>query len=77
MNDLNITYKLIKQLMDLRNELTHWARISREKNFSEIHQKQMFKKALEIDELLREIGTEWIDDYEENNKIKQIINKNI
>ena len=77
MNNLDISYKLIKQLMTLRDELTSWARISREKNFSEFHQNQMIKKALEIDELLREVGTEWIDDYEENNKIRQVINKNI
>ena len=77
MNSLEITYKLIKQLISLRDELTSWARISREKKFSQIHQQQMTKKALEIDELLREVGTEWVDDYEENNKIRQIINKSI
>ncbi|MCB0750492.1 MAG: hypothetical protein KDC52_03350 [Ignavibacteriae bacterium] len=71
MNNIQTTYNLMKTLMVLRDDLANWARISREDKFSETHQKQMNNKALEIDELLREIGTEWITDYEENIALKK------
>jgi hypothetical protein len=35
----------------------------------------MMNKAHEIDELLREIGIEWIEDYEANKKIKASLKK--
>ncbi|MBK7105345.1 MAG: hypothetical protein IPH62_08680 [Ignavibacteriae bacterium] len=73
MYEIETTYKLIKKLIDVKFELTNWARASREGEFSEINGKQMNIKALEIDNLLREIGTEWITDFEENMKLKNKI----
>lgn len=73
MNNIEITYKLIKKTMALKEELVVWARLSREKKLGELHEKSMMKKAFEIDELLREIGVDWINDYEANQKIKSTI----
>lgn len=75
MNDLHVTYKLIKKIISLREELVAFARLSREKKLTEIHEKGMMNKAFEIDELLREIGIDWINDYEANLKIKSSIGK--
>jgi len=73
LNNIEITYKLIKKTMALKEELVVWARLSREKKLGELHEKSMMKKAFEIDELLREIGVDWINDYEANQKIKSTI----
>lgn len=73
MNNLEVTYKVVKKIMNLREELVNWARHSRESKFAEIHQKEMMNEAFEIDEILREIGIEWINDYEANKKIKSNI----
>ena len=70
MSDLHVTYKLVKRIIFLREELVSWARLSREEKLSNIHEKKMMNHALEIDELLREIGIDWIKDYEANQKIK-------
>ena len=59
--------------MSLREDLVDWGRLSRESKLSDIHEKSMMKQAYEIDELLREIGVEWINDYEANLKIKAAI----
>ena len=75
MNELQITYKLVKKIMDLREELVSWGRLSRENKLTNTHEKFMMKHAFEIDELLREIGVEWINDYEANQKIKTFISK--
>jgi hypothetical protein len=75
LNNIEITYQLVKKLIEMREDLANWARSSRENRFSEIHEKQMLKKAFEIDELLREVGTEWITDYEENIEIKKNLEK--
>jgi hypothetical protein len=56
--------------MNLKEDLVDWARLSRENNLNKSHETGMMKKAYEIDEFLREIGIEWIKDYEENQKIK-------
>lgn len=61
--------------MFLKEELVTWARLSREDKLSSIHEKKMMKHALEIDELLREIGVDWIEDYEANQKIRSDISK--
>ncbi|MFZ1290000.1 MAG: hypothetical protein WAR79_07910 [Melioribacteraceae bacterium] len=77
MNEIETTYYLVKKLIDVRDELANWSRVSREGEFSDIHSRQMNNKALEIDKLLREIGTEWITDFEENLKVKnKIVGKN-
>ena len=76
MNNLETTYKLTKTLVGIRDEIANWARLSRGNKLSDIHEKRMMKSAYEIDELLKEIGTEWIRDYEENQKIRVSI-KNI
>lgn len=75
LNNLEASYKLIKKSIALKEELTTWARLSRENKLSDIHGKRMMKRAFEIDTLLREIGTEWIFDYEANKKIKSSLNK--
>jgi len=75
LNDLNVTYKLVKKIMNLREELVGWARQSRENKLSDYHQKRMMKHAFEIDELLREIGVEWVTDYEANQQIRANIQK--
>ena len=73
MNDLQVTYKLVKKIMSLKEELLLLARLSRENKLTDMHEKGMMKKAFEIDELLREIGVDWIEDYEANLKIKSKI----
>ena len=73
MNDLQVTYKLIKKIISLREELVVLARLSRENKLTDLHEKGMMKRAFEIDELLREIGIEWIADYEANQKIRASI----
>ena len=73
MNDLQVTYKLVKKIMSLKEELLLLARLSRENKLTNMHEKGMMKKAFEIDELLREIGVDWIEDYEANLKIKSKI----
>lgn len=70
MNDLQMTYKLVKKVMVLKEELVNWGRLTRESKLTETHQLGMMKQAQEIDELLREIGVEWVDDYEANQKIR-------
>ena len=75
MNSLEVTYKLVKRIMFLKEELVCWARLSREEKLSSVHEKKMMKHALEIDELLREIGVDWINDYEANLKIKSELEK--
>jgi len=75
LNDLHVTYTLIKKIMSLREELVVLARLSREKKITDIHEKRMMKRAFEIDELLRDIGVEWIKEYEDNKKIKASITK--
>ena len=75
MNELETTYKLVKSIMSVKEELLTWARLSREDKISEYHQKRMMKHALEMDELLREIGVDWIIDYEANQKIKSDLKK--
>ncbi len=61
--------------MNLKEELVNWGRLSREGKLTNIHEKGMMKHAYEIDELLRDIGVEWINDYEANLKIKATIKK--
>ena len=61
--------------MFLKEELVTWARLSREEKLSAVHEKKMMKNALEIDELLRDIGVDWIKDYEANLKIKSDLTK--
>ncbi len=73
MNNLELTYKLTKSLINVRTELTEWARLSREGKLNDFHEKNMIKNAFEIDELLKEVGIEWIKDYEANMKIKKSI----
>jgi hypothetical protein len=73
LNDLQVTYKLVKKIMGLREDLVNWGRLSRESKLNDIHEKGMMKHAYEIDELLRDIGVEWINDYEANLKIKATI----
>lgn len=75
MNNLQLTYKLIKNLIDVKEEMVEWARLAREHKLTSTHQKIMMNKAFEIDELLRDIGVEWIHDYEENLKIKANIGR--
>lgn len=75
MNNLQLTYKLIKNLIDVKEGMLEWARLARENKLTSSHQKLMMNKAFEIDEFLREIGVEWIYDYEENQKIKASIGK--
>lgn len=70
MNDLQATYKLVKKIMILKEELVSWGRLSRQGKLTEVHEKVMMKHAFDIDELLREIGVEFINDYESNQKIK-------
>lgn len=70
MNNLELTYKLTKSLINVRSELTEWARLSREGKLNDFHEKNMIKHAFKIDELLKEVGVEWIKDYEENMKIR-------
>ena len=77
MDNIEITYKLIKKAIVLKEELVVWARLSREKKLGDMHEKNMMRKAFEIDELLREIGIDWIKDYEENKKIKSAIDNKI
>ena len=72
---MQVTYKLVKRIMFLKEELVTWARLSREDKLSSNHEKRMMKHALEIDELLREIGVDWIEDYEANLKIKSDLTK--
>ena len=60
--------------MSIQQELVDWGRLSRENKLSETHQKNMMKNAFEIDELLREIGVDWIKDYEANQKIRANLN---
>ena len=71
LNNLEITYKLTKKMMQLREEIINWARISRESDLKEIHRKKMMEESYEIDTILREIGIDWIEDYEANNKIRE------
>jgi hypothetical protein len=73
-NDLQATYQLTKKMILLREEITNWARISRESKISENDQRWMMIRALEIDELLREIGTDWLTEYEQNIKFRAVIN---
>ena len=61
--------------MSLREDLLKWARYSRESKLSDIHQKRMMNHALQIDELLREMGSEWINDYETNRVVKKNIHR--
>ncbi len=75
MNNILLTYKLIKNLINVKEELIEWARLARENKPTSSHQKIMMNKAFEIDEFLRDIGVEWIHDYEENQKIKVSIGK--
>lgn len=70
MNELETAYQLINKLLKVRDELTNWSSLIRKDSFSDFHNKQMVNLAFEIDELLREIGIEWIIDFEENLKIK-------
>ncbi|MCB0730996.1 MAG: hypothetical protein KDC88_08185 [Ignavibacteriae bacterium] len=70
MENLEVTYKLIKKLECVKEELVDWARLSREKKMNEKQIKNMMTRAHGIDELLREIGIEWVEDYEANKKIK-------
>lgn len=75
MNELETTYKLVKSIMGVKEELVTWARLSREDKISDYHEKRMMKHALEMDELLRDIGVDWIKDYEANKKIKSNLEK--
>lgn len=75
MNELETTYKLVKSIMGVKEELVTWARLSREDKISAYHEKSMMKHALEMDELLRDIGVDWIKDYEDNQKIKSTLEK--
>ena len=59
--------------MSLREELLDWARSSRENKMNEVQEKEMMNQAFEIDEILRDIGIDWIKDYEANQKIKSNI----
>ena len=68
-----MTYKLVKKVMVLKEELVNWGRLTRESKLTETHQLGMMKQAQELDELLREIGVEWVDDYEANLMIKKKI----
>ena len=52
MNNLQLTYKLIKNLIDVKEEMVEWARLAREHKLTSTHQKIMMNKAFEIDELL-------------------------
>ena len=56
-------------MMQLREEIINWARISRESDLKEIHRKKMMEES--YDTILREIGIDWIEDYEANNKIRE------
>lgn len=73
MNNLELTYKMTKLLIHIKSELTEWARISREGKLNNFHEKNMIKNAYEIDKLLNEVGIDWVNDYEENLKIKKSI----
>ena len=75
MKELEITYRLVKRIISVKEELLTWARLSREDKISEYHEKRMMKHALEMDELLREIGVDWIKEYEVNQKIKSDLTK--
>ncbi|MBI1930980.1 MAG: hypothetical protein HYS24_00400 [Ignavibacteriales bacterium] len=77
LNELETTYYLINKLLKVRDELTNWSSLIRKDLFSDFHNKQMVNLAFEIDELLRDIGIEWITDFEENMKIKNKIMKDI
>lgn len=57
-------------MVHLQKEIANWARLSRENKLTEIHQKSMMNDAYDIDRMLREIGVEWINDYEANQIIK-------
>ena len=80
MNDLEVTYRLLKKMINLRDKLLNWARQSRENKLSETQLGGMMQEAHKIDELLREIGVEWLNDYESNikarSKVKKIENIN-
>ena len=71
MNELQTIYSLVKQIIKTKEELVTWARLSRENNLTSQQEVNMMKHAFEIDELLREIGIDWIEDYEANNKIRE------
>lgn len=73
MNNLEVTYKLVKKVMVLKEELVNWGRLSRESKLTQSHELGMLNQAHEIDELLREIGVEWVEDYEANQKIRESI----
>ncbi len=73
MLNIDTTYQLIKKMMQIRDDLANWSRLSRENKLTEFHQINMVKKSHEIDEFLREIGTEWTVDYEENIEVRKII----
>jgi len=75
LSNLQITYKLIKLLLTIKEELVEWARLSRENKLNQSQQNGMMNKAYEIDGLLKEIGIEWVNDYEQNKKIKASIGK--
>lgn len=75
LNNIKLTYKLIKFLINIKEEIIEWARLVRENRLTNAHQKLIMNKALEIDELLRDVGVEWIYDYEKNQKIKANIGR--
>ena len=77
MNNILLVYKLIKNLINVKEEIIKWARLARENKLTSSHQKLMMNKAFEIDEFLRDIGVEWIFDYEKNQKIKEKMGRQI
>lgn len=75
MKNIKLNYKLIKFLINIKEEMIEWARLVRENRLTNAHQKLIMNKALEIDELLRDVGVEWIYNYEKNQKIKANIGR--
>ena len=63
-NELDIAYRLTKELMRLRKELPKWAQLFRQEKFSRSHEMEMMQRALEIDKLLRFLGMDWVEEYE-------------
>ncbi len=65
--ELDLVYRLVKELKKIRNKLPEWARAYRTEQFGKAQEIEMMQKALEIDKLLRFLSVDWIDE-EDNSK---------
>ena len=74
MSEVQATNHMIKKMIELRGELANWAKISRESRISDNEQRWMMIRSLEIDELLREIGADRIEEVKNNSGFRAIVN---